>query len=82
MQLNLKSSQNTKIWHYSKNIRIIKTPFVREGANNWAIAIGLQHVDGLNVSDILIEFARQEIEGEITMDEAQVLIDKHYALIH
>lgn len=42
-------------------------PFVRERANNWAIAIGLQRVDGLNVSDFLIHVARQEIEGKITM---------------
>lgn len=42
---------------------------VRERATNWAIAIGLQRVDGLSVSDFLIEVARQEIEGEITMDE-------------
>ena len=34
-------------------------PFVRERANNWAIAIGLQRVDGLNVFDFLIEVARQ-----------------------
>ena len=54
-------------------------PFVRERANNWAIAIGLQHVDGLNVSDFLFQVARQEIEGKITMDEAQILIDEHYA---
>ena len=53
-------------------------PFVRERANNWAIAIGLQRVDGLNVSDSLIEVACQEIEGKITMDEALALIDEHY----
>ena len=29
---------------------------VRERSNNWAIAIGLQRVDGLNVSDFLICF--------------------------
>lgn len=52
--------------------------FVRERANNWAIAIGLQRVDGLNVSDSLIEVACQEIEGKITMDEALALIDEHY----
>ena len=28
--------------------------FVRERANNWAIAIGLQRVDELSVSDFLI----------------------------
>ena len=53
-------------------------PIVRERGNNWAIAIGLQRVDGLNVSDFLIQVARQEIEGKITMDKAQILIDEHY----
>ena len=56
--------------------------FVRERANNWAIAIGLQRVDGLNVSEFLIQVARQEIEGRITMNEAQILIDEHYAQIN
>ena len=51
---------------------------LRERANNWAIAIGLQRVDGLNVSDFLIQVARQEIERKITMDKAQILIDEHY----
>ena len=50
---------------------------VRERANNWAIAIGLQRVDGLNVSEFLIQVARQEIEGGITMNEAQGIIDEH-----
>ena len=53
-------------------------PFVRERANNWAIAIGLQRVDRHNVSDFLIQVARQEIEGKITMNEAQTLINEHY----
>ena len=35
-------------------------PFVRERASNWAIVIGLQRVDGLNVSEFLIRIARQE----------------------
>ena len=35
-------------------------PIVRERANNWAIAIGLQRVDGLSVSDFLIEVVCQE----------------------
>ena len=52
---------------------------IRERANNWAIAIELQRVNGLNVSDFLIQVARLEIEGKITMDEAQILIDEHYA---
>ena len=53
--------------------------FIRERANKWAIAIGLQRVDSLNVSDFLIQVARQEIEGKITMDKAQILINEHYA---
>ena len=52
--------------------------FVRERANNWAIAIGLRRVDRLNVSDFLIHVARQEVEGKVTMDEAQTLINAHY----
>lgn len=59
---------------YKNNLDLI----VRERANIWAIAIGLQRVDGHNVSDFLIQVARQEIEGKITMDEAQNMIDKHY----
>lgn len=54
-------------------------PILRERANNWAIAIGLQRVDGLNVSEFLIQVARQEIGGRITMNEAQAIIDGHYA---
>ena len=54
-------------------------PFVRERANNWAIAIGLQRVDELQVSDFLIQVARQEIEGKVTMNEALIMIDEHYA---
>lgn len=53
-------------------------PFVRERASNWTIAIGLQRVDGLNVSDFLIQVSRQEIEGKIMMDEAKALIDEYY----
>ena len=34
-------------------------PFVRERANNWAIVIGLQRVDELNVSEFLIRVAHQ-----------------------
>ena len=54
-------------------------PFVRERASNWAVAIGLQREDGLSVSDFLIQVARMEIEGKITMNEAQAMIDEHYA---
>ena len=54
-------------------------PIVRERASNWAVAIGLQRVDRLQVSDFLIQVARMEIEGKITMDEILIMIDEHYA---
>ena len=44
----------------------------------WSTAIGLQAVDGLKPSKYLIETAIQNIEGKITMKEAQSLIDSYY----
>lgn len=44
----------------------------------WSTAIGLQAVDGLKPSKYLIETAIQNIEGKITMKEAQNLIDSYY----
>ena len=41
----------------------------------WSTAIGLQAVDGLKPSKYLIDTAIQNIEGKITMKEAQSLID-------
>ena len=51
---------------------------VRERANNWDAAIGLQDVDRLSVSEFLIKLARQQIEGEVTMDEVTQRLNKHY----
>ena len=51
---------------------------VRERASNWSTAIGLQDVDGLNVSEFLIQLARQQIEGKITMDEVTQRLNEHY----
>lgn len=44
----------------------------------WSTAIGLQAVDGLKPSKYLINAAIQNIEGKITMKEAQSLIDSYY----
>ena len=38
-------------------------------AENWGIAIGLQKVDGLEPSKYLIEIAKDNIEGKISIDE-------------
>ena len=51
---------------------------VRDRANNWSAAIGLQNVDGLSVSEFLIQLARQQIEGKITMEEVTQRLNEHY----
>lgn len=51
---------------------------VRERANNWSAAIGLQNVDGLSVSEFLIQLARQQIEDKITMEEVTQRLNEHY----
>ena len=51
---------------------------VIERANNWGAAIGLQNVDGRSVSEFLIQLARQEIEGKITMEEVTQKLNEHY----
>lgn len=44
----------------------------------WHTAIGLQAVDGLKTSQYLIDTAIKNIEGEITIDEAQSLLNSYY----
>ena len=53
-------------------------PDKRDKGYAWHTAIGLQAVDGLKPSKYLIDTAIQNIEGEITMDEAQKLMDTYY----
>lgn len=53
-------------------------PQKREKSYAWQTAIGLQAVDGLKPSDYLIETARKDIEGEISIDEAEQLIKSYY----
>jgi hypothetical protein len=50
-------------------------PSQKEKAQIWQAAIGLQDVDGLKVSDYLIETAKENIEGKITIDEVKYRID-------
>ena len=57
-------------------------PLQREAAYAWSTAIGLQAVDGLKVSDYLQELARRNIEGEISMDEVNKLLDAYYEEKH
>lgn len=53
-------------------------PQKREKGYAWQTAIGLQAVDGLTPSDYLLDAARKEIEGELTIDEVEQLIKSYY----
>ncbi|MBQ5697031.1 MAG: Fic family protein [Muribaculaceae bacterium] len=62
---------------FDEYIRQIE-PFAQESANAWKTAIGLQQVDGLKPSSYLLETARKNIEGDITIDEVRQLLDSYY----
>lgn len=53
-------------------------PNKAEKAKIWKTAIGLQQVDGLKPSEYLIETAKQNIEGNITIDEVKKRIETYY----
>ncbi len=53
-------------------------PNKAEKAKVWKTAIGLQKVDGLKPSVYLIETAKKNIEGDITIEEVKQLIDSYY----
>lgn len=53
-------------------------PGKRDKGYAWHTAIGLQAVDGLKTSNYLIQTAIQNIEGEITIEQAQKLLDSYY----
>ena len=49
-----------------------------EKSEAWQTAIGLQAVDGLKTSEYLLDTAKEHIEGNITIDEAQKRIQSYY----
>lgn len=53
-------------------------PSAQESANAWRTAIGLQAVDGLKTSQYLLDVARQNINGDVTIDEVRELLDTYY----
>ena len=53
-------------------------PNKAEKAKVWKIAIGLQEVDGLKPSSYLIETAKKNIEGDISIAEVKQRIDSYY----
>ena len=70
----------------SKQLYLDFDEYIRQGepeqqtkAENWSIAIGLQAVDGIKPSQYLIDVARRNIEGDITIEEVQELLHSYYA---
>ena len=61
-----------------KEYLIQSEPSKREKGYAWQTAIGLQEVDGLTPSQYLIDTALRNIEGEITLDEAEELLHTYY----
>ena len=53
-------------------------PDKKEKGYAWHTAIGLQAVDGLKPSKYLIDTAIKNIEGDISIDEAQELLNAYY----
>lgn len=61
-----------------KEYLIQTEPNKRDKGYAWHTAIGLQAVDGLKPSKYLVDTAIQNIEGQISIDEAQRLLDTYY----
>ena len=53
-------------------------PDKKEKLELWQIAIGLQDVDGLKPSDYLIETAKLNIDGKITIDDVKERLNTYY----
>ena len=69
--------ENRYIPEFEKYLRTPE-PSVRERADYWRTAIGLQAVDQLTVSDFLKQTAQEHIEGQISADEAEKKIKAYY----
>lgn len=72
-------SEDVKPWGFELE------EYIREGepdqakrAEAWQTAIGLQAVDGLRVSDYLIDTAKENIEGKIDVPAARHRIERYY----
>ena len=53
-------------------------PAKRDKRYTWHTGIGLQAVDGLKTSDYLVRTAVRNIEGEISFEEANALLQAYY----
>ena len=75
MEQTIESRKAVELFEKYKND---PDPHKRKLASAWATGIGLQDVDGLNVSSYLVELAVKNIEGEITSQEVGSLIEEYY----
>ena len=55
-------------------------PDKKEKLEIWQTAIGLQDVDGLKPSDYLIETAKQNIDGKITISDVKERLNTYYQI--
>lgn len=53
-------------------------PSCKEKAQIWQTAIGLQGVDGLKPSQYLLDSAKANIEGDITIAEVKKRLESYY----
>jgi len=58
--------------------KLLGEPGKKEKGEIWGVAVGLQLVDGLTPSDYLIETAKRNIEGEITIYEVKERLNSYY----
>ena len=56
----------------------VAEPHKRERVSAWRTAIGLQQGDRLQTSEYLLDTAKRHIEGDISINEANQLIDSYY----
>lgn len=63
--------------NFEQYLRVAE-PGAKERAELWQTAIGLQKVDGLEVSDYLVETAKRHIEGAVSIDGVDRLIKTYY----
>jgi len=57
-------------------------PEKKEKSDIWSLAAGLQQTDGLTPSEYLIETAKQNIDGDITIYEVKERLDSYYKTKH
>ena len=75
----MEANMSEKNWQFELEEYIRQgEPGKTEKSDAWRTAIGLQAVDGLQTSKYLLDTAKEHIEGNISIDEAQKRIQSYY----